>query len=101
MAIVAGSVDVEVVGTDNREISEGGVSFPHVLLWYCFLRGEIIRSRCEGPSKVREAADCRGVGSCRICGEVMGGGSQKALSGSLERKQCLRFDHLSAARRAY
>lgn len=102
MAVVAGSVDVEVVGTDEGHICEGGVRFPHKTLWYYRLVGEIGESRCEGLREIRDTAGSRDVGGRRICvGEVTGGGGQKALLGDPEWRKSVRSGYPLAARKTY
>ena len=79
MAIVAGSVDVEVVGTDDRCVGERCVWSPRKAGRYYIVIPRTGGFCCEDFREVFESFYSRGVEAFRICtGKVMGGGSQKA-----------------------
>ena len=74
MAIMACSIDVEVMGTDDgcaceRRVLPSGKTFRIRILT------GFIRQPCESLREICKATGGRGVGGCGICvGQVCGGG---------------------------
>ena len=73
MAVVTGSVDVEVVGTIPGGTGEGGALAPSDSIWYDWLIGRVGNPWLEGPTEFFEALHGRDR-EFGIC-EVMGSGS--------------------------
>ena len=70
VAVMAGSVDVEVMGSHDFDTGERGAAVPSSVVGYNWLIRGVAESGGQGLREFREAVDGRAVGLY----EIMGGG---------------------------